>query len=117
MQAQFKQNNQQPLAPSNGNNSKGFNAIFSKNRQSIGRLPSEFNVEITTKWIPKSALAKMNLPDNYVLENTNAMINIAALEKNPKGAKSSNCLTMREPFNLKDAISTKKQNLDSNVQD
>jgi len=59
----------------------------------------------------------MNLPDNFVLENTNAMMNIAVLEKKPQGAKSSNCLTMREPFNLKDAILTKKQNLDSNVQD
>jgi len=49
----------------------------------------------------------MNLPDNFVLENTNTMMNIAELEKNPKGAKSSNCLTMREPFNLKNALSTK----------
>lgn len=47
----------------------------------------------------------MNLPDNFILENTNTMMNIAALSKNPKGEVKS---TNREAFNLKYAFSTKK---------
>lgn len=115
---------QKPISQNNNNEklelqlqSQAFNKPSQKKRESIGVLPSELNVEVTTKWIPKSALTKMNLPENFVLENMNAMMNIAALEKSPEGSKSVNFSKMRESFNLSDAISSKRHKLGSSMQE